>query len=116
MTAEDSATQSETTPLPIGCQVWPLRLMLEDFPAFARRVAEIGVTRLELCSPIGFGPEFASLADGKAVRKILADHGMQAESSHFSMGELRNSHEKSIEWAKDVGITQMITATLGRKG
>ena len=29
------------------------------------------------------------------------------------MGELRKSQEKSIEWAKDVGITQMITATLG---
>ena len=38
---------------------------------------------------------------------------MKAESSHFSMGELRKSQEKSIEWAKDVGITQMITATLG---
>jgi sugar phosphate isomerase/epimerase len=106
----------ETVPLPIGCQVWPLRSMLGDFPSFARMVAEIGVTRLELCSPIGFGPEFASLADGKEVRKILADHGLKAESSHFSMGELRNSHEKSIEWAKAVGIEQMITATLGRQG
>ena len=114
MNTEDSA--GETSNLPIGCQVWPLRSMLTDFPSFARMVAEIGVTRLELCSPIGFGHEFASLADGKEVRKILADHGMQAESSHFSMGELRNSHEKSIEWAKEVGITQMITATLGEQG
>jgi sugar phosphate isomerase/epimerase len=79
-------------------------------------VAEIGVKRLELCSPIGFGPEFSSLTDGKSVRKNLADHGMRAESAHFSMGELRNSHEKSIAWAKEVGITQMITATLGQKG
>jgi sugar phosphate isomerase/epimerase len=114
MNSEDSA--GETSNLPIGCQVWPLRSMLEDFPSFAKMVAEIGVTRLELCSPIGFGHEFASLADGKEVRKILADHGIQAESSHFSMGELRNSHEKSIEWAKEVGITQMITATLGERG
>ena len=38
---------------------------------------------------------------------------MKAESSHFTMGELRKSQEKSIEWAKEVGITQMITATLG---
>jgi sugar phosphate isomerase/epimerase len=114
MKTEDSA--GEMSNLPIGCQVWPLRSMLTDFPSFARIVAEIGVTRLELCSPIGFGHEFASLADGKEVRKILADHGMQAESSHFSMGELRNSHEKSIEWAKEVGITQMITATLGEQG
>ena len=99
--------------LPIGSQVWPLRSMLKDFPAFAKMMAEIGVTRLELCSPIGYGHDFASLANGKEVRKILADHGMKAESSHFSMGELRNSQEKSIEWAKEVGITQMITASLG---
>jgi sugar phosphate isomerase/epimerase len=99
--------------LPIGSQVYPLRSMLKDFPAFVKTVADIGVTRLELCSPIGYGADFASLADGNEVRKILADHGMKAESSHFSMRELRNSQEKSIAWAKDVGITQMITATLG---
>jgi len=98
--------------LPIGSQVYPLRSMLKDFPAFAKTMAEIGVTRLELCSPIGYGRDFASLASGKEVRKILDDHGMKAESSHFSMRELRNSQGKSIEWAKEVGITQMITATL----
>jgi sugar phosphate isomerase/epimerase len=99
--------------LPIGSQVYPLRSMLKDFPAFAKMMAEIGVTRLELCSPIGYGADFTSLANGSEVRKILADHGMKAESSHFSMRELRNSQQKSIEWAKEVGITQMITATLG---
>jgi sugar phosphate isomerase/epimerase len=104
--------RTSNPPLPIGCQVWPMRSVLNDFPSFVAMVAAIGVTRLELCSPIGFGHEFASLADGKEVRKILGDHGLKAESSHFSMGELRNSHEKSIAWAKEVGITQMITATL----
>jgi CheY-like chemotaxis protein/HPt (histidine-containing phosphotransfer) domain-containing protein len=48
------------------------------------------------------------------VKKLLADHGMKCESSHFSMGELRNSQDKSIAWAKEVGITQMITASLGQ--
>jgi hypothetical protein len=71
--------------LPIGSQVYPLRSMLGDFPAFVAMMAEIGVTRLELCSPIGYGAEFASLADGKAVRRILGDHGLKAESSHFTM-------------------------------
>jgi sugar phosphate isomerase/epimerase len=99
--------------LPIGSQVYPLRSMLGDFPAFVRTIAEIGVTRLELCSPLGYGAGFASLADGGQVRKILADHGMKAESSHFTMRELRNSQEQSIEWARAVGITQMLTATLG---
>lgn len=99
--------------LPIGSQVYPLRPLLKDLPAFAKMVADIGVTRLELCSPIGYGADFAAFADGKEVKKILADHGMKAESGHFSMEELRESQGKSIAWAQEVGITQMITATLG---
>ena len=99
--------------LPIGSQVWPLRSMLKDFPAFAKMLSGIGVARLELCSPIGYGAEFSSLANGKEVRKILGDHGLKAESSHFTMDELRHSQEQSIEWAKEIGITQMITASLG---
>lgn len=103
------------TPLgaPIGSQVWPTRPMLKDFPAYVKMMAGIGVTRLELCSPIGYGAEFSSLSDAKEVKKILADHGMISESSHFTMGELRKSHQKSIDWAKEIGITQMITASLG---
>ena len=98
--------------LPIGSQVWPLRSMLNDFPAFVKMLASIGVTRLELCSPMGYGAEFSSLANGKEVARILADHGLKSESSHFTLGELRKTQEKSIEWAKEIGITQMITATL----
>src|SRR5712672_18323 len=77
--------------LPIGSQVWPLRSMLKDFPAFAKMIAGIGVTRLELCSPIGYGAEFSALANAKEVSKILADHGLKAESSHFGLRELRTS-------------------------
>src|SRR5579862_6698361 len=98
---------------PIGSQVYPLRSMLGDFPAYVKMMADIGVKRLELCSPIGYGAEFASLSDPKEVKKILADHGMKSESSHFTMGELRNDQERSIAWAKEIGIKQMITASLG---
>ena len=77
-----------------------MRSMLKDFPAYVKMMAGIGVTRLELCSPIGYGAEFSSLANGKEVGKILADHGMKSESSHFTMGELRKTQEKSIDWAK----------------
>ncbi len=99
--------------LPIGSQVWPLRSMLKDFPAFAKMIAGIGVTRLELCSPIGYGDEFSSLANARETARIMADHGLKSESSHFTMGELRSSQQKSLEWAKEIGITQIITATLG---
>ncbi|MGE5198703.1 MAG: sugar phosphate isomerase/epimerase family protein [Rhodospirillaceae bacterium] len=98
--------------LPIGSQIYPTRAMLKDFPAYVKLMAGIGVTRLELCSPIGYKGEFAVLANGKEVRTILADHGIKAESSHFSLAELRASQQQSIDWAKEVGISQMVTATL----
>jgi sugar phosphate isomerase/epimerase len=110
-----SAEKLEASPLglPIGSQVWPMRPMLKNFPDFVKRLAETGVTRLELCSPIGYGAEFSSLSNAKEVKQILADHGMKSESSHFTMHELRHNHEKGIEWAKEIGISQMITASLG---
>jgi len=110
-----SAVKASGNPLglPIGSQVWPTRPMLKDFPAYVKMMADIGVTRLELCSPIGYGAEFSSLSNPKEVVRIMADHGVKSESSHFTMEELRKSQEKSIEWAREIGITQMITATLG---
>ncbi|MFL5334094.1 MAG: sugar phosphate isomerase/epimerase family protein [Geminicoccaceae bacterium] len=99
--------------LPIGSQIYPHRALLKDFPGYCKTMSELGVTRLELCSPIGYGADFASLSDPKEVRKILDDHGMKAESSHFSMKELRERQQESIAWAKAIGITQMMTASLG---
>src|SRR5256885_2165858 len=89
LAAAAPALRANPLGLPIGSQTYPHRPLLKDFPAFVKIMADIGVTRLELCSPIGYGADFASLADGKEVRKILADHGMKSESSHFSMKELR---------------------------
>src|SRR6266568_3154113 len=71
-----SATKIAANPLglPIGCQVWPLRPKLKDFPAFAKMIAGLGVTRLELCSPLGYGAEFASLANAKEVKRVMSDY------------------------------------------
>ena len=100
--------------LPIGSQTWPHRQMIKDgnFAGLAKALADIGVESVEMCSPIGYN-DFAMLSDGKQVRRILADHGLTCVSSHFSMKELRERQSASIAWAKDVGITQMIVASLG---
>jgi sugar phosphate isomerase/epimerase len=99
--------------LSIGSQTYPHRMMIKDgnFPGLLKTLADLGVGEIELCSP-GYA-EFASLADGKQVRKTISDHGMTCVSAHFSMRELREKQDASIAWAKDIGITQMITATLG---
>src|SRR5712692_10892151 len=100
--------------LPIGSQTYPHRQMIKDgnFAGLAKALADIGVQSVEMCSPLGYS-DFAVLADGKQVKRILADHGLTCESGHFSMRELREKQSESIAWAKDVGITQMITASLG---
>jgi sugar phosphate isomerase/epimerase len=100
--------------LPIGSQTYPHRAMIKEgnFAELAKTLADIGVQRVEMCSPLGYA-DFAPLSDGKQVRKILSDHGLKSESGHFNMRELRERQAESIAWAKDVGITQMITASLG---
>lgn len=109
------ANSAEANPLglPIGSQTYPHRAMIKEgnFAGLLKVLGDLGVQRIELCSP-GYA-EFASLSDGQQTRKIIADAGLGCESAHFSMRELRESQEKSIAWAKDVGITQMVTATLG---
>jgi sugar phosphate isomerase/epimerase len=100
--------------LPIGSQTYPHRQMIKDgnFAELAKTLADIGVQTVEMCSPLGYA-DFASLSDGNQVKRVLADHGLKCESGHFSMRELREKHAESIAWAKSVGITQMITASLG---
>jgi len=59
LVANPAEVRANPLGLPIGSQVYPLRPMLKDFPRSARTMADLGVTRLELCSPIGYGQDFA---------------------------------------------------------
>jgi len=103
--------------MPIGCQTWPLRATIgKDFPAAVKQLADAGFQSVELCSPYGyeeFGFGGLSQYSGAQLRKILADHGLTCVSSHFGIDELRKEQSKSIAWAKDVGLTQMLVPSLG---
>ena len=99
--------------LPIGSQTWPHRAaMKKDLPGVMKELAELGVRQIELCSPIGY-EDFASLPKAAELKRLLADNGLGCVSSHFTMQELRGRQPACIAWAKEMGITQMITATLG---
>lgn len=100
--------------MPIGTQTWPHRAALkQDFAGVMKQLADLGVKRIELCSPLGYA-DFAGIPKPAELKRILADHGLGCESAHFGMKELRETQAASIAWAKEVGITQVITATLGR--
>ncbi len=103
--------------MPIGCQTYPVRAMIgQDFPGTIKQLADAGFQRIELCSPAGYTSSgFGVIAKykGAELRKILGDMGIKCESSHFSMKELRENQAERIAWAKDVGLTQMLVASLG---
>jgi sugar phosphate isomerase/epimerase len=100
--------------LPIGSQTYPHRQRIkDDFAGLCRDLKDIGVGNIELCSP-GYR-EFSGLSDGKAMRKIIEDHGLKCPSAHFTLQELRNQLDQSIAWAHDIGMTQMGTASLNGK-
>ena len=102
--------------MPIGCQTYRVRKMIaSDFPGALKVLADSGFQTIELCSPkgyakAGFGP--VGKYKGPELRRLLSDHGLQCESSHFSMKELRDNLDESIAWAKDVGLTQMMVPSL----
>src|SRR5580698_11572330 len=99
--------------IPIGSQTYPHRQRIKDgdFAGLCKDFADLGVGSIELCST-GYS-EFASLADGKQTRRIIEDHGLKCPSAHFDMKELRTKQAQLIDWAKDIGMTQMGTASLG---
>ena len=103
--------------LPIGCQTWPVRKMIaQDFPGTLKQLHDAGFQNIELCSPVGYDDSgFGGLVKykGSELRKIINDQGLACESSHFGMDELRKNQDERIAWAKDLGLKQMLVASLG---
>ena len=116
LAAGAEALRANPLGLPIGCQTWPVRSMIaKDFPGTLHQLAAAGFQSVELCSPVGYADSgFAGLAkySGAQLRKILSDAGLTCVSSHFGLDELRKDQEGRIAWAKDVGLTQMLVASL----
>jgi sugar phosphate isomerase/epimerase len=102
--------------LPIGCQTWPVRASIaKDFPGTIKQLADAGFQSIELCSPYGYEKYgFGGLAKYTPAEllKILSDAGVTCVSSHFGIDELRQNQERSIGWAKDIGLTQMLVPSL----
>jgi len=102
--------------LPIGCQTWPVRDgIAKDFPGTIKQLAAAGFQNIEMCSPVGYDDSgFGGLAKykGSELRKMLNDWGVSCISSHFGMDELRKDQAGRIAWAADLGLTQMLVASL----
>lgn len=102
-------------PAAFGFQVWTIRQQLfEDFPGTLEKMAGMGYKQVEMCSPLGYtgsGFEVFNDMSGKEMRKIIEDSGLKCVSSHYTMWELRDHLDNRIEWAKDLGMNQMICSS-----
>jgi len=102
--------------IPIGCQTWPVRDEIgKDFPGTLKSLAAAGFQAIEMCSPAGYTDYgFGSLTKykGSEIKTMISDAGLTCVSAHFGLDELRKNQDTAIAWAKDVGLTQMLVATL----
>ena len=102
--------------LPIGCQTWPVREgIAKDFPGTIKELVSAGFQTIELCSPVGYEDSgFGGLAEykGSELKKMLNDWGVTCISSHFGMEALRKDQAGRIAWAQDLGLQQMLVASL----
>lgn len=98
-----------------GFQVWTIReALVKDFPGTLKKMAQMGYTQVEMCSPLGYsasGFEPLNHMSGRSMKKIIDDAGLACVSSHYGMGELRDNLDNRIEWAIGLEMKQMICSS-----
>lgn len=98
-----------------GFQVWTIKdKLIADFSGTLKMMAGLGYKQVEMCSPLGytssgFGP--LNSMSGTEMKKIIDDSGLTCVSSHYGMGELRESLDNRIEWATQLGMKQMVCSS-----
>ena len=98
-----------------GFQVWTIKdKLIADFPGTLKMMAGLGYKQVEMCSPLGytssgFGP--LNSMSGTEMKKIIDDSGLTCVSSHYNMGELRESLDNRMEWATQLGMKQIVASS-----
>ena len=97
---------------PIGFQSYAIKDRLtKDFPGTLKMMAAMGYQWIEMCYPPGYANYgFGPLVGMKAadMRRMIDDSGLHCPSCHFIIGDLTDNLDKSIEFAHELGLTQMI--------
>ncbi|HEX3933914.1 MAG TPA: TIM barrel protein [Puia sp.] len=103
--------------IPLGFQSWPVKDRLgKDFPGTLKIMSGMGYKLIELCSPAGYkdiGFGFLTGMSNADIRKTIEDAGLHCPSCHFGFAELTDHIDQSIDFAKAMGLTQMICSTFG---
>ena len=101
----------------IGFQSWIVREQIsKDFPGTLKKMAGLGYQSVEMCSPPGYlNSGFGSLQNLKAIemKRIINDEGLTCESCHYGFDELKKDGEDRMNFAAELGLTQMVLSSFG---
>lgn len=102
--------------MPIGFQSWTVKDKLSaDFPGTLKTMADMGYKMIEMCSPKGYAQiGFGAFAKMKTtdIKATINDAGLTCPSCHFGSAEFDdNNIDDRIQFAKDLGLAQMICST-----
>ncbi len=101
----------------IGFQSWIVRETIgKDFSGTLKTMADMGYNSFELCSPPGYTKMgFGELEKYKApeLKKMIKDAGYSCVSCHYGFNELKEHGQERIDYAKELGLQQMICSSFG---
>lgn len=109
--------QARASKMPLGFQTFPIRdILVKDFSGTLKMMAQQGYQLVEMCSPKGYVDSgFGPLVNMKTadMRRTINDAGLNCPSCHFGFTELTDNLDERIDFAHQLGLSQMICSSFG---
>jgi sugar phosphate isomerase/epimerase len=101
----------------IGFQSWVMRNELgKDLSGTLKKMGALGYNSIEMCSPPGYAKMgFGPLQDlsARELKKKINDENFTCISCHYGFSELKEHGQERIDYAKELGLTQMVISSYG---
>jgi sugar phosphate isomerase/epimerase len=105
--------------MPIGFQSYAIKdILVADFPGTLKMMSGMGYQQVEMCSPSGYVDSgFGPLVGMKTsdMKKIIVDSGLMCPSCHFTFDEMKDKLDDRIEFAHQLGLSQMVCSSFWLK-
>ncbi len=114
-----AASKDLRTPgnLLLGFQSWTIKeALVKDFASTLRMMSSLGYQSVEMCSPPGYAKYgFGPLQSMKApeMKRIMKSSGISCISCHYGFSELKENVQERMDFASELGLTQMVVASFG---
>lgn len=112
---KDALSHPSGLDLSIGFQSWPIReTLVKDFAGSLKTMAQMGYESIELCSPAGYATVgFGALESmtPKELKSVMNSEGISCNSCHFLFPELQSHGQERIDFASELGLSQMVLST-----